>query len=231
MMRKHFFVPILLGVALPAAASEQVSNEPPPQKTYLQLWVGALDTDESSWRVADQQSGDIVHGDIGTLWFGGVADQQLWGDGAWQYGYEGGVLATRKEDSTGFRDANETLRATIDTTFYSVGVFLGGVASVSPIRNLRLYLAAGPSATWAYVDEDDDRATPPPGTSLNVDLSEGFNDVSFEAYARAGIEVVLNNGFAFGVSVRYADDEFDFGESGELEFDETLWLLTLGGRL
>ena len=229
-MMKHLVVPMLLAIPLPAAASEYGSDVPLP-RTHLQVWVSAFDTDESSWRIAVQQTAEIVHADLGTLWFGGGAGQQLWGDGPLQYGYEGGVLATRKEDTTRFRDANDTLRATFDTTFHSIGVFVGGVGSVSPLRNLRLYVAAGPAATWAYVDEDEDDDAPQSGAGLDVDLSEGYNDFSLEAYARAGVEIVLGNGFAFGASVRYANHEFDFGESGEIELDDTMWLLTLGGRL
>ena len=55
--------------------------------------------------------------------------------------------------------------------------------------------------------------------------------MSFVAYGRAGVEFVLNNGFTFGASVRYADDEFDFGSGGKLRFDEPMWLLTLGAHL
>jgi len=38
--------------------------------------------------------------------------------------------------------------------------------------------------------------------------------------------VLLSDRFMIGASVRYADDEFDFGDSGELDVDEEVWLLT-----
>lgn len=47
----------------------------------------------------------------------------------------------------------------------------------------------------------------------------------------AGIEFVLDNGFTFGASVRYADDDFSFGKAGDLKLDEPVYLLTLGARL
>ena len=68
-----------------------------------------------------------------------------------------------------------------------------------------------------------------PTNVIVLDGSE--SDVSFVAYGRAGVEFILNDGFAFGASVRYADDEFDFGSGGKLRFDEPMWLLTLGARL
>jgi len=66
---------------------------------------------------------------------------------------------------------------------------------------------------------------------VTINLDNSKSDVSVVPYARAGIEFELGSGFAFGVSARYADDEFDFGEAGKLEFDQLLWVLTLGGRV
>lgn len=230
------FVGFMLSLFVASFAAAE-SAPPPPQSewTYLQVWLGALGTDES-WEVTDPTTGDSAVGDIGTLPFGGGAGQQMWGSGRWQIGYEGGALVTWKNDSTEFRGSNNSLRVKIDNTFWSFGVFMGGVVSFDPIRNLRLYVAAGPSVTWAWLDDDeddDDEPTPPPppGNNFVIDLDDGSNDVSVVAYARAGAEIILDDGFSFGVSVRYADDEFDFDEAGELELDEPLWLLTLGARL
>ncbi len=111
--------------------------------------MGALDTDAESWQVTDPESGEDVLGDLGTLPFGGGAGQQLWGSGAWQIRYEGGGLATWKNGRTEFRGNNNALAVTIDNTFVAAGVFMGGVVSVMPFRPLRLYVAAGPSITWA----------------------------------------------------------------------------------
>ena len=230
-MRKYRSVGAWLLVLLPVAADADPPDAPRLETTHLQVWLGALGTDDS-WEVSDPGTGESVLGDLGTLPFAGGAGQQLWGHGAWQYGYEGGALATWKNDNTSFRGANGTLRVTVDNTYFSAGVFMGGVLSVSPIPSLRLYVAAGPSVTWGFIDEDDDEVeAPPPGSNVIIDLDDGDNDVSVVAYARGGVEIVLRNGFAFGFSVRYADDELDFDESGELELDEPLWLLTVGGRL
>jgi len=220
--------------ATAAAVAQPAAEEPRPEWTYLQVWLGALGTDES-WEVTDPTTGDTAVGDIGTLPFGGGAGQQMFGGGRWQIGYEGGGLLTWKNDSTEFRGSNNSLRVTIDNTFWSFGVFMGGVVSVDATHNLRLYVAAGPAVTWAWLDDDDDDddepTPPPPGNNFVIDLDDGSNDVSIVAYTRAGAEIILNDGFSFGVSVRYANDEFDFDEAGELELDEPLWLLTLGARL
>jgi len=212
--------------ALPVVASDT----PQPQ-LYVQVWLGGQSTDEGSWEISDPGGGSSVLGELGTLPFGGGAGQLFWGSGAWQIGYEGGGLVTWKNDRTDFRGTNGTLKVTIDNTFVSAGVFMGGVVSVVPIRPLRLYVAAGPSVTWAWLqNNNNDQAAPPPGGNTNY-INGDANDVSVVPYARAGIEIVLDEGFTFGASVRYADDEFQFDDAGDLKFDQLLWLLTLGSRL
>jgi len=214
--------------AWPLAASD---TPPVTPQLYVQVWLGGQSTDDGSWEIPDPAGGQNVLGDLGTLPFGGGAGQLFWGSGAWQIGYEGGALVTWKNDRTEFRGTNGTVQVVIDNTFVSAGVFMGGVVSVVPVRPLRLYVAAGPSVTWAWLQNDnDDQAAPPPGSNTNT-INGDANDVSVVPYARAGIEIVLHDGFTFGLSVRYADDEFQFDDAGDLKFDQVLWLLTLGSRL
>lgn len=212
--------------ALPAVASD------PPTPIYLQAWIGALDTDSGSWKVSDPQSGEDVLGDLGTLPYGGGVGQQLWGSGAWQIGYEGGGLVTWKNGRTEFRGNSNAVLVRIDNAFGAIGVFMGGVVSVRPFQPMRLYIAGGPSVTWAWLfDDNDEDEVSSPGNTVTINVDDTKSDVSVVPYARAGIEFELSNGFTFGVSARYADDEFDFGNAGELEFDQVLWMLTLGGRV
>ncbi len=214
---------IALLVGVPAAASE--ANNAVPQPVYVQVWLGGQGTDDRTWEASDAASGANVLGDLGTLPFGGGAWQKLWGGGVWQLGFEGGGLFTWKSDNTQLRGNGNAVQISVDSTFYSFGVFMGGVVSVKPVHPLRLYVAAGPSLTWAWLDNDRDDTAP-------TQSSNGTgNDASVVAYARAGIEFELANGFTFGASARYADDEFQFGNAGDLKFDEPLWLLTLGARL
>src|SRR5262245_13661436 len=183
MKTKYAFAGLVLLLAPPVLAADSgVTN-------YFELWFSTLDTDDSAWQIDDEASGVTVEANFGSLWFFGGTGQQLWGEGL-QYGYEGGVLGTRKEDTTHFRDSTGLTRAVVDTRFYYVSGFLGGVVSVSPIRFVRMYVAAGPSVTWGYVDADDEEDAAPPVGDLAIDLSEGTNDVSFEVYARAGVELV-----------------------------------------
>lgn len=227
-MKFLFAVLSLLVFALPVGAAE------PPTPIYLQAWIGALDTSSDSWKVSDPQSGEEALGDIGTLPYGGGAGQQLWGDGAWQIGYEGGGLVTWKNGRTEFRGNSNAVLVRIDNTFGAVGVFMGGVISVRPFHPMRLYVAGGPSVTmgWLFDDNGDNNdEVNPPGNGVTINLDDTKSDVSVVPYARAGIEFELGSGFTFGVSARYADDEFDFGDAGKLEFDQVLWVLTLGGRV
>ena len=223
---KAVFVALSLALlALPVAASDASA---PTTPIYLQAWLGALDTDSQSWKVSDPETGEDVLGDLGTLPYGGGAGQQLWGSGAWQIGYEGGGLVTWKNGRTEFRGNSNAVLVRIDNTFGALGVFMGGVVSVRPFRPVRLYVAGGPSVTWGWLfDDNNDEEVTPNGVTINLDDSK--SDVSVVPYARAGIEFELGNGFTFGVSARYADDKFDFGDAGELEFDQVLWVLTLGG--
>lgn len=214
--------------AVPSVADESAAPRGPA--TSVQVWVGALQTEDESWRVIDPVNGQDAAGDIGTLPFGGGAGQLLWGDGVLQFGYEGGALASWKSETTAFHGTNNSAEVTIDGEFFMFGVFMGGVLSANLGRYVRVYVAGGPSATWAWLDDDEDLQVQPLQTNVIV-LGDSEDDVSFVAYGRAGVEFVVNTGFTFGASVRYADDEFDFGNGGELRFDEPLWLLTLGARL
>lgn len=215
-----------LSTAWPAAAAETPASVPPV--IYVQVWLGGLDTGDDSWKVSDTQTGGRVQGDLGILPFGGGAGQKLWGTGAWRIGFEGGGLGSWKSHKTDFRSVSTgstSVQTKVDSTYYSLGVFMGGVVSVNLSRYVRLYAAGGPSLTWAWLQDDTNNDNTTTGIDFNTE-----NDGSFVAYGRAGIEFVLDNGFTFGASVRYADDQFSFGNAGDLKLDEPLYLLTLGAR-
>jgi len=226
-MKAQLLTLFALFTAWPAAAAEKLVTTPPA--IYVQAWLGGLDTGDDSWEATDTQTGDSVLGDLGTLPFGGGAGQKLWGTGAWRIGFEGGALVSWKRNRTKFRRASNgssSVRIKVDSTYYSLGVFMGGVMSVNLSRYVRLYAAGGPSLTWAWLRNDDNNDN----TTIGVDF-DNENDGSFVAYGRAGIEFVLDNGLTFGASVRHADDDFSFGDAGDLKLDEPLYLLTLGALL
>jgi hypothetical protein len=226
-MKASWLALCALACAGPVAAAESRAAAPP---IYLQAWLGGLGTSSDSWQATDSNN-DSVLGDLGTLPFGGGAGQKLWGTDAWKIGFEGGALGTWKSDNTQFRGVSSggtTVQVTVDSKYFSIGIFMGGVVSVNLSRYVRLYVAGGPSATWAWVDDDGGNNDTAGNT---VDLSNSDSDGSFVAYGRAGIEFALNSGFTFGASVRYADDDFSFGKAGDLKLDEPLYLLTLGAVL
>lgn len=220
-------------VAVQAAEAEpdsQASKHPPAD--YLQVWVGALDTDED-WDVNDPADGSQLTGDIGTLpYFGGGA-QRLFGNGL-QIGYEGGGLVTFKNDSTRFFGNNGGVRIEIDNTLFSTEFYMGGVLSLRVARWLRFYAGGGPSVAYGYLsDDNDDDADAQPVTtaSSNIDISSGGHSLSITVYGRAGFEFETPTGFTFGGHARYAPHEFDFDDGGKLKLDSVAYFLSLGTRL
>jgi hypothetical protein len=215
--------------AFSATAAAPPATEP---TTYVEIWIGAQKPQSDSWKVSDPATGEPATGDLGTLPFGGGDGQLLWGTGVWQVGFEGGGVGTWKSDTTNFRGTSNggtSVQVQLDSRFFTLGVFMGGVLSANLGHSARAYVSAGPSATWAWLDDQhNDNQN---GSSNVIVLDGSKSDASFVAYGRAGFEFILDTGFAFGVSVRYADDKFDFGNGGKLQFDDPLWLLTLGARL
>ena len=226
-MKRSLFV-LALSLALPAAADPPAASP----ETFVQVWIGAIDTKNDSWKATEVQSGSDVVGDLGTLPYGGGDGQMLWGSGAWQIGYEGGGLVSWKNETTHFRGVSSggtAVQVQFRNQFYLFGVFMGAVVGVRPAPWLRLYASGGPSLTWARIEDDNnDNASQ---SSTNIDTHGSMNDGSFTAYARVGVDFVTSDGFAFGASVRYANDKFDFGDAGELKLDSPLYLLTLGARI
>ena len=63
----------------------------------LQVWIGAIDTDDR-WDREDPATGEPLDGDLGTVPYFGGGSQRLWGR-LGQIGYEGGGLVSWKNDS------------------------------------------------------------------------------------------------------------------------------------
>lgn len=213
-----------------AGAAEPAAAPGSADVTHIQAWLGVMDTEDALAR-PQADAGDTLVADLGALPFGAGAAQRLWGNGRLQFGMEGGGLATWKTDDWAFSSIDGALTVRVRGEFLSVGFFMGAVASVSAGANVRLYVAGGPALTWALLDGEAPDQHGDPATTVVVDAGDSASDLSFAPYVRAGIEWTLNNGMAFGLSARRANDEFDFGSNGTLEVDETLWLLTLGRQL
>jgi len=226
-------------LVLTAIATTGVVAQSPPEpndaqrvaEEYLQVWLGAIDTDED-WDLSDPGDGSDLTGDIGTLpYFGGGA-QRLYG-GRLQIGYEGGGLVTWKNDSTRFYGNNGGVRIEIDNTLFSTEVYMGGVFSARLARWLRVYAGGGPAVGYGYLSNDND--DPPPDqvtpASSSVNISSGSHSLSITLYGRAGFEFETASGFTFGGHARYAPHEFDFDDGGKLKLDSVAYFVSLGQRL
>jgi hypothetical protein len=226
---------LVLSAMTAGAAAAQSATEPQEAQRvaeeYLQVWVGAIDTDED-WDLSDPADGSDLTGDIGTLpYFGGGA-QRLYGDRL-QFGYEGGGLVTWKNDSTRFYGNNGGVRIEIDNTLFSTEFYMGGVLSVRIAQWLRIYAGGGPAVAYGYLSDDDDDSAPDEVSraSSNVDISSDNHSLSFTLYGRAGFEFETASGFTFGGHARYAPHEFDFDDGGKLKLDSFQYFLSLGQRL
>ena len=151
------WVSIVAASPVVAAASSSAAEPPVPRGpvTSVQVWLGALHPEDNSWRVTDPANGQNAVGDIGTLPFGGGAGQLLWGDGVLQFGYEGGGLGSWKSETTAFHGTGNGAEVFIDGEFFMFGVFMGGVLSANLGHHARLYVAGGPSATWAWLGDNN----------------------------------------------------------------------------
>jgi hypothetical protein len=226
---------LVLSAMTAGAAAAQSATEPQEAQRvaeeYLQVWVGAIDTDED-WDLSDPADGSDLTGDIGTLpYFGGGA-QRLYGDRL-QFGYEGGGLVTWKNDSTRFYGNNGGVRIEIDNTLFSTEFYMGGVLSVRLAQWLRIYAGGGPAVAYGYLSDDDDDSPPDEVSraSSNVDISSDNHSLSITLYGRAGFEFETASGFTFGGHARYAPHEFDFDDGGKLKLDSFQYFLSLGQRL
>jgi hypothetical protein len=214
-----------------AETGDQLANNPSPVD-FLQVWVGAIDTDDDFERT-DPVDGSDLSGDFGTVPYFGGGVQRLWGSGL-LYGYEGGGLVAFKNDSTKFFGNNGGVRIEIDNTLFSAEVYMGPVLSVAPTRWARVYAAGGPTIAYAYLSDDDEDVTPDDqisASSSSVDFSSGGHSVSVTYYGRAGIEFETPTGVTFGAHARYAPHEFDFDDGGELKLDSVQYFVSVGARL
>ncbi len=225
-------------MAEPASASDAVTADPAATDNapvdFLQVWIGAIDTDDDFERT-DPFDGSDLSGDFGHVPYFGGGVQRLWGSGL-LYGYEGGGLVAWKNDSTEFFGSGGGVRVEVDNTLFSTEVYMGPVLSVQPLRWMRVYAAGGPTVAYAYLSDDDDNedATPTDqvgAASASVDFSSGGHSVSITYYGRAGVEFEMPTGFTFGAHARYAPHEFDFDDGGELKLDSVQYFVSFGARL
>ncbi|ARN74607.1 hypothetical protein [Oceanicoccus sagamiensis] len=224
---------LLQAITLHAQKKEDYRQQDGMDIRYLHVMLGKLDA-EDSWTIEDD-NGDQVSADRDDLIYGGVAAQIGKGDGIFQYGFESGGLISFKNDTSYFikSDGGATARLRVKNELWMLDLSLGGFVSVRPWSWLRVYASAGPSIMIGSmaIDDDDVSVQPLDGGSIadiEFEPSSRETDVDVGVYGRAGIDIILNNGFVLGVSARKVDSEMDFGDNGIIELDDTQYFLTLG---
>ena len=220
---------VLLLPAAARAGDAAAEAETSTLEQNLQVWIGAIDTDDR-WDREDPATGEPLDGDLGTVPYFGGGSQRLWGR-LGQVGYEGGGLVSWKNDSSTFVGDSNRVRVKIDNTFLSLEVYFGAVLSVRPLPWLRLYAGAGPTLAYAYLDDSEDEREEDGAVVAGSGFSNSGSAVSLTYYGRAGFEFETRNGFRFGAMARYAPHEFDFDDDVELELDTPQYFLTFGQRL
>jgi hypothetical protein len=237
-LAKHVLAPVLSWLMfLPMARSAEPEPDSPRSVTYLQSWLGAVETDDP-WILPGDEAGGPYTRSVGTLPYVGGSGMVLRGERV-RYGFEGGGLVSWKNYGSSFRGVSSgglLVGISVDNALFSFETFLGGVVALEPAPGVRFTLAGGPALAWMRLDNDDDEVEvtplgPPAGSNVFISLNGSENDFSFALYGRAGVEFDIGSGLLLGVSARYAEHDFDFGSSGMLEYDKVQWFLTLGAAV
>lgn len=199
--------------------------------TFVQGMLGALNASEA-WELENQVTGEKAKSDLGTLPYGGAAAQMLYGEGAFQYGFEGGGLVSWKNSNQQFAFTNNSVAVSFDNTLFLLDISMGGVLSWRPANAFRMYVAAGPSFNWGRLQVDNKDKPEPAPSSVNVEIEAGGSShaVALGLYGRAGLEFIVND-FTFGVSARKLNAKLDFGKNGTIRLNDLAWFLTIGKQI
>jgi hypothetical protein len=228
---------LLWPMLMPVVRAAETEPESPRSATYLQSWLGAVETG-GPWILPADASGGPYARSVGTLPYIGGSGTVLRGERV-RYGFEGGGLVSWKNYSSSFRGVSSgglNVEVSVDNALFSFETFLGGVVAFEPAPGVRFTLAAGPALAWMRLNNKDDEVEvttfgQPTGSSVFISLNGTENDFSLALYGRAGVEFSIRPGLMLGLSARYAEHEFDFGRSGQLEYDRVQWFLTLGAEI
>ena len=216
----------LLAAPLASFAAEPAPTAGPERIRYLQSWFGAGDTDQP-WEL-EAEEGPYTR-DVGTIPYIGGSALYLHGNG-FRYGWEAGGLLGWSSYDGAFRSDSSGLQVAIDASLFTFEVFFGGMLAYEPRPGLRFYVAGGPTLALMTLDNEDEEVEALPTSGIVIVVEEEEDDASVVPYARAGFEFQAGNGLSFGISARYAPHDFDFGTSGEVEFDGVQWFLIVGAR-
>ena len=136
-------------------------------------------------------------------------------------GLEGGFTVGWEGDTGVVAVGNGSALLVSDNDVLLLDVFVGPYLETFVGQRLRLYAGAGPVLQFAradleYVDQDDEL------------VSLGDSGFGAGLYARAGLEVGLQNGSRAGFGVRWIDSRADVGGGiDEVEFEAVQYAITV----
>lgn len=159
----------------------------------------------------EEDDGHIEGGDYKLSIFGAAAQQPYHKNGL-EYGIEGGLLFSMKNDSRlveiSSGNSGGQIKIQFDNRMLLIDYFGGGYAAFSCAKRLRLYAAAGPLIVYGRREFD------PEETGYDSVESEVESRLSAGLYARAGIELKVLDNFMIGTGIRALKTGLKFNEPG-----------------
>jgi hypothetical protein len=196
----------------------------------VQGLVGAtkIDEDEIEFSEVEGLDPNAAEGvDLSTMFTVGAAGQySLTGlESTTQVGIEFGLLVSYAADDRDVRSVGNTTVITIDNSLLLGDIFLGAFVSQEIADSFRIYAAAGPLLMLGRIDGDFDS-----DDSQNT-LDDSETATGGGGYVRAGVELNINQGGAFGLGVRAFTASLDFDDTlGEVDFEGVQGFLSFTQR-
>ncbi len=155
----------------------------------------------------ENNDSDVGGGDFVISVFGADGQKALGGDTV-RYGWETGAFFSIDSDSrtvaaSGGSSGGQVLVA-VDVNSIMIDYFLGGYFGFEPNEHFRLYVGAGPLIIWGK------RETEPEESAPDYVKSVSESDIGAGLYARAGLDIFLNEQFGFFAGARVTNTTLNF---------------------
>jgi hypothetical protein len=218
----------LLLSATAAASAQDFLDRP----HYAQLWIGNQSVDQA-WSLTDSDGADYL-ANLDKVRRLGFSFQAPYGKKTVEYGWDvSGSLGYEKGPKLFFLidDQHSDIALRFDGALWLANIDWGGFVSARPVSWLRFYASAGPSLYYGQFRLEDSQASTTGSNSVVIDTRTSDNHLGVAAYGRLGFELIFSRDFTLGISARYSNVRYDFGNSGELDLTEPQFFLTLGRSL
>lgn len=228
---------VSIGCLVAVASQAQQAGAVGEPKRYAHFSIGEHKLDDA-WTLKDEEGTDYL-GDIEKLRSLAFTLQTPLNHGVFQYGWEGAGSIAYERNVTVFLYVNGGATGTIsvDSDLWTGDFSAGGFVSLEPTSWLRFYASAGPQIFWGLVDSKDDEVsidsypqTGARGSSIVINTSSSDSDLGVGIYARAGVDLILPNGFILGGSIKQTNTELNFSGHGSVDLTEPFYQLTLGHK-